>query len=211
MRPILAVFIVVASARHRDLGFVRRHPILAHPLTAGLIPAAHRGLFTSTPGAAQICARPGTVPIQCPPRHRPGARPGCPPRSVHIRPDLRHLQVGELGVSSLKDLAWALGMRWLRLAKTDPDRPWASLDIHIPSKAKEFFSVAMQTKIGNEATTLFWFDRWLMGHRIADHAPRLFQIIPKRRVNKRAVLDALSNETWISDIQGDLTVGVISE
>ena len=44
-----------------------------------------------------------------------------------------------------------------------------------------------------------------------DIAPRLLQNIPKRRVNKRTVLDALSNQTWISDIQGALTVGVISE
>lgn len=43
------------------------------------------------------------------------------------------------------------------------------------------------------------------------HAYFRIQIIPKRRVNKRTVLDALSNETWISDIQGALTVGVISE
>jgi hypothetical protein len=54
-------------------------------------------------------------------------------------------------------------------------RPWASLDIHVPSKAKEFFPMAMQTKIGNGVTTPFWSDSWLMGHRIADLAPRLFQ------------------------------------
>ena len=44
-----------------------------------------------------------------------------------------------------------------------------------------------------------------------DIAPRLLQNVPKRRVNERTVLDALTNQTWISDIQGALTVGVISE
>jgi hypothetical protein len=39
-----------------------------------------------------------------------------------------------------------------------------------------------------------------------DIAPSLFQNIPKRRVNKKIVLDYLSNHTWISDIQGALTV-----
>ena len=71
--------------------------------------------------------------------------------------------------------------------------------------------MAMQTEIGNGASTLFWSDRWLMGHMVVDIAPRLLQNIPKRRINKRTVLDALSNQTWISDIQGALTVGVISE
>jgi hypothetical protein len=52
---------------------------------------------------------------------------------------------------------------------------------------------------------------WVTGSQTLLHAYFRIQIIPKRRVNKRTVLDALSNETWISDIQGALTVGVISE
>lgn len=123
----------------------------------------------------------------------------------------RPLELGGLGISNLIDLAWALRMRWFWLAKTDPGRPWASLAIQVPSKAKVFFSVAMQTEIGNGASTLFWSDRWLMGNRVVDIAPRLLQNVPKRRVNKRTVLDALTNQTWISDIQGALAVGVISE
>jgi hypothetical protein len=35
----------------------------------------------------------------------------------------------------------------------------------------------------------------------------LFATIPKRRVTKRTVLGALSNHSWVSDIQGALTVG----
>jgi hypothetical protein len=50
-----------------------------------------------------------------------------------------------------------------------------------------------------------------MGHRIVDLAPRLHRLIPKRRVHKRTVLEALSNHSWISDIQGTLTVGVITD
>jgi hypothetical protein len=99
-------------------------------------------------------------------------------------------------------------MRWLWLAKTDPGRPWAALAIQVTSKAKYFFSVAMQTEIGNGASTLFWSDRWLMEHRVVDIAPRLLQNIPKRRINKRTVLDALSNQTWTLDIQGALTLGL---
>ena len=44
---------------------------------------------------------------------------------------------------------------------------------------------------------------------IADLGPRLFAAIPKRRVKRRTVQDALTNRAWISDIQGAHTVGVI--
>ena len=39
--------------------------------------------------------------------------------------------------------------------------------------------------------------------------PLLFMAIPKRRVKRRTVQDALTNRAWISDIQGAHTVGVI--
>jgi hypothetical protein len=70
----------------------------------------------------------------------------------------RPLELGGLGISSLRDIAWALKMRWLWLAKTKPNRPWASLIIQVLKVVREFFSVAMQTEIGNGAHTLFWSD-----------------------------------------------------
>lgn len=68
--------------------------------------------------------------------------------------------------------------------------------------------MAMQTDLGNGATTFFWTDRWLMGHRIAYLTPRLCRTIPKQRVNMRTILDALSNHNWILDIQGALSVSM---
>ncbi|GJN27961.1 hypothetical protein PR202_gb16030 [Eleusine coracana subsp. coracana] len=35
----------------------------------------------------------------------------------------RPLELGGLGISSLKELGWALRMRWLWLERTEPDRP----------------------------------------------------------------------------------------
>jgi hypothetical protein len=49
------------------------------------------------------------------------------------------------------------------------------------------FSMAMQTEVGNGANTLFWKDRWLQGQRVADIAPRLLQVVPKRKINTRTV------------------------
>jgi hypothetical protein len=123
----------------------------------------------------------------------------------------RPLHLGGLGISSLKELCWALRMRWLWLHKTNPVKPWANLPIQVPKKAGSFFSIVLVSKGGNGAHTLFWTDKWLLGQNVCSLAPRLFAIIPKRIANKRTVLEALSNRKWISGIKGAMSVEVIVE
>jgi hypothetical protein len=118
----------------------------------------------------------------------------------------RPRELSGLEISSLKELGWALRMRWLWLAKTDPTQPWSTLPIQVPNKCQAFFSIAMQTEIGDGTKTLFWRDRWLHGQRVEDLAPRSLAAIPKRRVNKCKVVEALANHKWISDIRGALPV-----
>jgi hypothetical protein len=118
----------------------------------------------------------------------------------------RPRELSGLEISSLKELGWALRMRWLWLAKTDPTQPWSTLPIQVPNKCQAFFSIAMQTEIGDGTKTLFWRDRWLHGQRVEDLAPRSLAAIPKRRVNKCKVVEALTNHKWISDIRGALPV-----
>jgi len=63
---------------------------------------------------------------------------------------------------------------WTRnLQKTEPNRPWADFNIHVPDQIKAFFAAAVYSEVGDGATTLFWTDRWLHGQSIADLAPRL--------------------------------------
>jgi hypothetical protein len=81
----------------------------------------------------------------------------------------------------------------------------------VPDKAKALFSVAMQTEIGDGTSTLFWSDRWLQGQRIADLTPRLLTAVPKRRINTCTVQEGLAAGKWITDIQGALTMGVITK
>ncbi|WVZ76728.1 hypothetical protein U9M48_024677 [Paspalum notatum var. saurae] len=69
----------------------------------------------------------------------------------------------------------------------------------------------MCSEIGNRANTLFWTDKWLHGQCIADIAPQLFRLVPKRRANKRTVLDALNQNNWISDLKGALGVAALVE
>ena len=72
-------------------------------------------------------------------------------------------------------------MRWLWLQKTEPDRPWADLPIHIPEQVRVFFAAALYSEVGDGAATLFWTDRWLHVQCIADVAPRFFAVIAVRR------------------------------
>jgi hypothetical protein len=69
------------------------------------------------------------------------------------------MQLGGLRISSLKELGWALRMRWLWIEKIDPNRPWSALPICMLDKVRAFFSVAMQAEIGDGSSTLFWQDR----------------------------------------------------
>jgi hypothetical protein len=100
-------------------------------------------------------------------------------------------------------------MRWLWLHKTDPGRPWANLPIQVPIKARSFFSTILVSEVGNGASTPFWTDKWLLGQKMSNLAPRLFAIIPERTANKRTVLEALTNRKWIYDIKGALSVGAL--
>jgi hypothetical protein len=123
----------------------------------------------------------------------------------------RPMKLGGLGISSLKELSWSLRMRWVWLKKTEPNRPWSTLPTQVPEQVKVLFSVAMQTEVGDGKNTMFWTDRWLHGQRIEDITPNLFATVPKRRINNRNVHDALTDRRWVTDIEGALTVGVISE
>jgi hypothetical protein len=41
----------------------------------------------------------------------------------------RPMELGGLGISNLRNLSWALRLRWLWLQKTEPHRPWSTLAI----------------------------------------------------------------------------------
>lgn len=68
---------------------------------------------------------------------------------------MRPLQLGGLGVLDLETMAWALQMRWAWLSKTDPERPWALLDIHLPKQVLSMFHISVTTTLGNGKLTLF--------------------------------------------------------
>jgi hypothetical protein len=109
----------------------------------------------------------------------------------------RPKELGGLGISDLQSLNWALRVRWLWLKKTDPDKPWASFQMHSGWISQRLFDMAVATEIGDGTTSLFWLDRWVHGQRIEDLAPRLFQLVPKRVDNRRMAVEALTDSKWV--------------
>jgi hypothetical protein len=57
-------------------------------------------------------------------------------------------QLGGHGIRNLEVLGWLLNMRWLWFKKTEPDHPWAGLDIQVHSHAAALSAILIQTIIG---------------------------------------------------------------
>ena len=123
----------------------------------------------------------------------------------------RPKELGGLGILDLQRFGWALRVRWLWLGKTEPERPWSAFPIPVHNCAKSLFATAVHSEVGNGANIKFWTDRWLDGRSIEMLAPNLFACVPRRRVNKRTVQEALTNDKWLEDIQGHYSVAVLSE
>ena len=94
--------------------------------------------------------------------------------------------------------------RWPWLKPSAPNKPWANLPIQVSKEVARLISVAVITEVGSGSNTLFWKDKWLDGKGIQDIAPLIFALVSKRRSSKRTVLEALTEEKWIEDIQGEI-------
>ncbi|WVZ67195.1 hypothetical protein U9M48_016310 [Paspalum notatum var. saurae] len=73
------------------------------------------------------------------------------------------MQFVGLGILNLELFGWALSIRWLRLQKTDPSRPWVGLPIQVPCNAEALFDIAVVAMVSNVESIKFWTDRWLQG------------------------------------------------
>jgi hypothetical protein len=71
--------------------------------------------------------------------------------------------------------------------------------------------MAVVTKIGDGANTLFWQDRWLFRKTINEIAPLISTLVPTRIANRRTVFEAMTDFRWVNDIRGTVTVQVLLE
>jgi len=125
----------------------------------------------------------------------------------------RSRELGGLGIADLKALCIALKARWPWLQQSEPNKSWANLpfQVNVNKEIDALISMAVVTEIGNGTNTLFWKDKWINGRRIQDFAPLIFALVPKRRLIRRTVAEALVGEKWTEDIQGEIDVAALSQ
>nr|XP_020191500.1 uncharacterized protein LOC109777266 [Aegilops tauschii subsp. strangulata] len=73
------------------------------------------------------------------------------------------------------------------------------------SWAKAIFRASTSWTIGDGATCLFWDDHWINGLSIAELAPLLHALVPRRHRRVRTVAAGLASRAWIHDVQGHLS------
>jgi hypothetical protein len=71
----------------------------------------------------------------------------------------------------------------------------ASLPVAVPHRAQALFNVAVDAIVENGEEILFWTDKWLDGHTMAEIAPNLFKIVQKRIAKRRTAAQALHNRS----------------
>jgi mannosylglycoprotein endo-beta-mannosidase len=104
---------------------------------------------------------------------------------------------GGLGIPNLDKFARALRLRWLWHQWVSTDKPWVGTETPCDDEDKLLFAACTTITIGDGKKANFWESGWLQGRRPKDIAPNLFKISRKK---KRSVHDALSNDTWIRDL-----------
>jgi hypothetical protein len=123
----------------------------------------------------------------------------------------RPLALGGLGVVDLKFMGCALRLRWFWHQRTAPSKPWALMKVDEDAITNAFFRALVAIKVENDASTLFWTERWINGQGVEELVPDLLAMVPARRRSTRTVRSALCNNSWLHNIGGPLTLSVLTQ
>jgi hypothetical protein len=122
----------------------------------------------------------------------------------------RPTDLGGLGVPDIKRMSWALRARWLWLRRSNTEKPWVNFPIQTNKHINALVHAASHIHLGSGETALFWSDRWIDKHCIADIAPEVLIAVKTRAKNTRTVATALPGNAWIQDIVAALSAdGII--
>lgn len=108
----------------------------------------------------------------------------------------RPIEMGGLGVRDLQRTGIALRLRWLWLQAIDPTHPWRHLPPPCEPEVRQIFRASTTWTLGDGHTCKFWTDHWLDGASIAELAPVLASLVPRRRQRRRPGLTKLDPGYW---------------
>jgi hypothetical protein len=83
------------------------------------------------------------------------------------------------------------------------------MPVHEDEPTRAFFRASATDTVRNDASTLFWEERWLDGQGLQELAPDLLAVVPAWRRRRRTVQSALVDNAWLLDVQGPLIVPII--
>jgi len=118
-------------------------------------------------------------------------------------------ELGGLGISNLQNLSWALRMRWLWLKKTDPNRPWHMFHIPVHNCVQAFFSVAVISVVAMVQRLCSQQTDGLMAKVLLIWL--LMSWLSQQKRKMRTVLEALTDHSWVRDIQGAMSAAFFSD
>ncbi|XP_020163130.1 uncharacterized protein [Aegilops tauschii subsp. strangulata] len=72
-------------------------------------------------------------------------------------------------------------------------------------ETKLVFNSLVKISLGNGEKVLFWRDRWIHGFTVAEIAPTIMDFVSTRAHNSRTVRQALIDNAWAADVQGDIS------
>lgn len=71
--------------------------------------------------------------------------------------------------------------------------------------AKLIFNSLIKITLGDGERVLFWKDRWIHGFTVGEIAPLILEIVSMHARNCRTVWQALIDNAWSTDVQGDIS------
>ena len=114
--------------------------------------------------------------------------------------------IGGLGLHNLKLLNAALRAKWIWTAKTEGERSWAGLDVHVTQLARDIFDASTVATVGVGDKILFWEDPWIGGLSASCVAPAVLAMVRPGITRKLTVQEGLADHAWVRSIAGVLSV-----
>ena len=116
----------------------------------------------------------------------------------------RPISLGGLGIRDIQRTGISLRVRWLWLQRTDATRPWSHLHVPHDADASAIFRASTTWQLGAGDSCRFWTDHWISGSSVAEIAPLVLALVPRRLWKQRCVREGLHQRSWVQDIRGAL-------
>jgi hypothetical protein len=120
----------------------------------------------------------------------------------------RAKNLGGLGIKDLACFNRALRIRWPWFKRTEPTKPWTSMQLKLTVEEQELFRLCTAVTVGDGAKTQFWKDRWLHGRAPMDIAPDCFRLAWRKNIS---VQQALSGRKWMRGLRRISTTAALHQ